>query len=221
MADSQTAHSPARLVAVVVAIVALSWGCGSGDGPVGVSPPTDVGPPPTTIHGQVEPRVAGVGVIGVRNGVAAAIALTDEGGVYALVDIPAGEYNLIASGPGFFTDTSARNVVVGRNEVTEAPPITMRPITAAATLRGRAVDETTGDPLAEVQVTVQCRSGVCSNITALTDGEGRFEVGIWPGLDSRLIFQKAGYASAFVNAAALESGAVFDTPPARLVGEVR
>jgi hypothetical protein len=160
--------------------------------------------------------VLGVGVIGVRNGVSSAVDITDDDGVYALQDIPAGEYNLIASGAGFFTDTSARGVIARRGEQTLAPLITMRPLTAAATLRGQAVSDATGEAPAGVQVTVECRAGVCSNITATTDAGGMFEVSIWPDLHSRVVFQKAGYAPAFVNVDPVPSAQTHTAPPARL-----
>ena len=170
----------------------------------------------TAIRGQVEPRVSGVGVIGVRNGVSSAIDTTNDEGVYTLHDIPAGEYNLIASGPGFFTDTSVRNVIAEKGQETVAPLITMRQLTAAAILRGQAVADTAGTALAGVHVTVECRTGVCSNITAVTDADGRFEVGIWPELGARVVFQMAGYEPAFINVDAVPSGLTHTTPPARM-----
>ena len=219
MANSETYPIAALSIALVVTLAALLIGCATGEAPEDDGLPTDAAPAVTTIRGRVEPRVSGIGVIGVRNGVAAAIASTDDSGVYALLDIPAGEYNLIASGPGFFTDTSARNVVVERGDVTEAPLITMRPISAAATLRGQALDDITGEVMAGVQVTVECRAGVCSNITALTDEDGRFEVSIWPDLTARLIFRQAGYAPAFLDADEIESGGPLVLPAARMVRE--
>ncbi len=219
MANSETHPIAALSIAVVVTLAALLIGCATGEAPEDDVLPMDAAPTVTTIRGQVEPRVSGIGVIGVRNGVAAAIASTDDSGVYALVDIPAGEYNLIASGPGFFTDTSARNVVVGRGDVTEAPLITMRPVSAAATLRGQALDDITGEVMAGVQVTVECRAGVCSNITALTDADGRFEVSIWPDLTARLIFRQAGYAAAFLDADEIESDGLLVLPAARMARE--
>ena len=200
----------------LVAVCVVACGCGADDTPDAPAVPTDIDSAVTTIRGQVEPRVSGVGVIGVRNGVSSAIASTDDDGLYALRDIPAGEYNLIASGPGFFTDTSARNVIVARGEQVEAPLITMRPVAAAATIQGRAVDDLTGDAMRDVQVTVECRAGVCSNITAVTDEDGRFEVAIWPELDARLVFQKAGYGPVFIRIDALAAGAAFEAPAARL-----
>jgi hypothetical protein len=170
----------------------------------------------TAIRGQVEPGVSGVGVIGVRNGVSAAIDITDDEGVYTLYDIPAGEYNLIASGPGFFTDTSARNVVAAKGEQTSAPLITMRELTAGATLRGQAVSDTTGGALVGVHVTVECRTGVCSNISATTDADGRFEVGIWPELSARIVFQMAGYEPAFVSVDPVPPGQAHTVPPTPL-----
>ncbi|MBT3265905.1 hypothetical protein HN371_02075 [Candidatus Poribacteria bacterium] len=212
----------ARVVALAAGLAAglvFAWGCGADGTSEPPSTPTDVDTAVTTILGQVEPRVPGVGVIGVRNGVSSAIATTDSDGAYALRDIPAGEYNLIASGPGFFTDTSARRIVVARGEQVEAPLITMRPITAAATIRGQAVAADTGKAMPDVQVTVECRAGVCSNITAVTDEAGRFEVSIWPELDARIVFQAAGYAPLSITVAGLGSGVAFDAPAARLTKE--
>ncbi|MBT7095852.1 hypothetical protein HN937_00675, partial [Candidatus Poribacteria bacterium] len=104
-------------------------------------------------------------------------------------------------------------------EQVEAPLITMRPITAAATIRGQAVAADTGKAMPDVQVTVECRAGVCSNITAVTDEAGRFEVSIWPELDARIVFQAAGYAPLSITVAGLGSGVAFDAPAARLTKE--
>ncbi len=210
-----------------IVLVALACGCalagatalvGCGADSDGELPGELLDTPPdvTAIRGQVEPRVSGVGVIGVRNGVSSAIDTTDDDGVYTLHDIPAGEHNLIASGAGFFTDTSARRIVAAKGEQTVAPLITMRPLTAAATLRGQAVSDADGMALPGVQVTVECRAGVCSNITATTDAEGRFEVSVWPELSARIAFQQAGYAPAFVEVEPVASGEAHTAPPARL-----
>jgi hypothetical protein len=168
------------------------------------------------IVGHVEPPEAGIGIIAIRNGVETATTLTDERGDYRLAAILAGEYSLVASGAGFFTDTSVRNLVVPAEGEVRAPDIRMRPLASAATVRGRVLDETTGGPLEDVQVVAQCRSGICANLSTTTDGAGRFQIALWPDLAARLLFTRRGYATAQVSVAPQPPDALVALPDVRL-----
>lgn len=195
-----------ELLALVLLI-----GCASADDPVGEVDQEDESV--TAIVGHVEPAEAGIGVIAVRNGVQTAITQTDESGDYRFVDPLVGEYSLIVSTGGFFTDTSVRHLVVERGLEAHAPPVELRPLSAAVKLRGQAVAADTAIGLAGVRVTIECRSGICSNLSVITDAQGQFQTEIWPGLDANLIFERDGYHAQLRQVKAQPPNAVVNVPP--------
>ncbi|MDA1191005.1 MAG: carboxypeptidase-like regulatory domain-containing protein [Candidatus Poribacteria bacterium] len=178
--------------------------------------PSDDARRETAIVGRVAPPQSGMGVLAVRNGFEFASALTNDDGEYRITGLIEGEYNLIVSGQGFFTDTSVRGLSVGAMETVEAPPIEMRPFAAAATLFGRVVDSVFDEPLEGVGVTIRCNTGVCANLTAFTNDDGRYETAIWAGLAGEMLYQKAGYRLSRMDIPALPSGSVNEIPTVRL-----
>jgi hypothetical protein len=147
----------------------------------------------TEIVGRIEPAEPGIGIIALQNGLETSVTLTDNEGRYRLSGLLPGEYSLMATGQGFFTDLSVRGVVVKEGQSVEAALITLRPFSAAATVTGHVLDAGSGKPLKDVRVTIRCNTGICANLSSATDESGRYEVSIWPQLAGTVIFQKDGY----------------------------
>lgn len=189
--------SPARRTFVIpcLLLVAHLAGCASDDADGQSQTPIDADLRTASIVGSIQPAESGIGVIATRNGMETGITLTDDDGRYRLDDLLPGEYGLIVSGLGFFTDTSVRGLTVERGEEAVAPDVRMRPLDAAATLFGEVADARSLAALEDVQVAIRCRSGICPNLSVLTDADGRFEVDIWPDLDTEVVFTRIGYGS--------------------------
>ncbi|MBM3215768.1 carboxypeptidase regulatory-like domain-containing protein [Candidatus Poribacteria bacterium] len=159
----------------------------------------------TGIVGSVEPAEPGIGVLAIRNGVDSAVALTDESGRFRLAGLLPGEYGLVATGAGYFIDTSVRTLRVAEGQETIAPPITMRALTASATLRG-TVTNAAGAPFAGVRIAVICRSAVCAPLSALTNDGGEWQVDVWSELSTTLVYTFDGFRTESSSVPALAPG---------------
>ncbi len=177
----------------VPALLCLLYACGGDADPGADGRPGDSVTGGAAIVGRVEPPQSDIGVIAVRNGFETATTLTQPDGTYRLPDLRSGEYSLIVSGLGFFTDTSVRTVVVQEGSEVEAPVVRLRPLGAGVTFVGQVVDKNGFAPLAGVQIAIRCRSGICSSLSVVTDALGVYSVGVWPELAADVVFTKGGY----------------------------
>jgi len=182
-----------RHVAVLAVVIGLWGGCGE-KSPFDFAAKDATGNAGTAIVGRIEPAEPGVGIIATQNGLETTVTLTDEDGRYRLSGLLPGKYDLVASGQGFFTDLSVRGMSVEEGQIVEAPLISLRPFSKAATVKGRVLDAVSEKPLKDVRVTIRCNTGICANLSSVTDEEGRYEVLLWPDLAGTAILQKEGYA---------------------------
>ena len=177
----------------VAALVSLIYACGGDGDPDTHGEPSEPGNGGAAIFGRAEPPQSDIGIIAVRNGFETDTTLTLADGSYRFDELRSGEYGLIVSGLGFFTDTSVRSLVVEDGAEAEAPLVSLRPLGAGVTFVGQVVDRRDFSPLAGVQIAIRCRSGICSNLSVLTDALGDYSVDVWPELAADVIFTKDGY----------------------------
>ena len=212
---AQRTASVETILALTLALVLSSCGGDSADGAGDSAEETAEGP--ATIQGSVHPSESDIGVIALRNGFQTASTLTDENGAYRLSNLRPGEYSLIVSGLGFFTDTSVRGLTLAHNDVVDAPRVTLRPLTAAVKLRGNVLDSAEKTPLSGVRISIRCQTGICATLSVLTDADGVYASEIWPDLAAELIFTKVGYHTANTNVPPQPSNTTFRVPTTTLV----
>ncbi|GIX05655.1 MAG: hypothetical protein KatS3mg115_0058 [Candidatus Poribacteria bacterium] len=210
---------PKEALLLIIVFAGGLVGCNRSDLVEDSAPVLGEGVRPPAIVGAVEPAAPGIGVLALRNGVQTRSTLTDSEGRYLLEALLPGEYNLIVSGAGFFTDTSLQGLVVSEGEIVQAPTVRLRPLAAAATLSGRVVDGITGLPLPDVSIVVRCRTGICANLEVRTDAMGRFETDVWPELPGELLVQKRRYRPLAVPFDPLPPHSRLELPTIRLTPE--
>jgi hypothetical protein len=201
-------------------IFAVIIGCG-GDNAVDTreEEPGDGAPPGEkggAIAGTILPPGISPLVVVLRNGIDFTNVIADEEGNYTISNLPAGEYSLQVVSTGFFTDTSVRNLQVKDGETVKASLIIMRARTEAATLLGKVVDQFDGQPLADAEIQIECSTGVCAALSAVTGQDGKFSIDIWSGLESNINVRKLGYRTQAIKVRALAPLEKFNLNPIAL-----
>lgn len=183
-----------RLVALCLLIAA-----GCGDNPVydPESASTDLDDPTSDtvarITGRILPPKIQPSVIVFRNGNDHTTTTADETGRYEIPNLIRGEYSLQVVATGFFTDISVRNLQIEPGQSVEADLIILRERSEAATLAGRIIDKSTQLPLENAEIQVECSTGICASLSAVSDQSGNFSIDLWSGLESNINVRKPGY----------------------------
>lgn len=201
------------LYRLVVICLLIAAGCGDNETshPAGVSTDldaqaTDVG---ARITGLILPPKIQPSVIVFRNGNDHTTTTADETGRYEIADLIRGEYSLQVVATGFFTDISVRNLKVEPGQSIEADLIILRERSEAATLIGQILDKSTQLPLENAEIQIECSTGVCAPLSAISDRSGNFSIDLWSGLGSNINVRKPGYKTFPRHVGALESGQSF------------
>ena len=159
-----------------------------------------------TITGRVLPPKIQPLVIVFRNGNDHTTATADETGRYEIGNLPRGEYSLQVVATGFFTDISVRNLMLEPGQSVEADLIILRERSAAAILVGQVFDKSNRLPLENAEIQVECTTGVCATLSAVSDERGSFSIDLWSGLRSNINVRKPGYKTVPREVGALEPG---------------
>ena len=159
-----------------------------------------------TITGRVLPPRIQPLVIVYRNGNDHTTATADETGRYEIGNLPRGEYSLQVVATGFFTDISVRNLMLEPGQSVEADLIILRERSAAAILVGQVFDKSNRLPLENAEIQVECTTGVCATLSAVSDERGSFSIDLWSGLRSNINIRKSGYKTLPREVGALEPG---------------
>ena len=159
-----------------------------------------------TITGRMLPPGVIPQIIVIRNGTDFTNATVDEAGWYIISELPPGTYSLQVIANGFFTDISISNLELNAGEPYEADLVILQAQTQAATLLGRVVDKSTEGPLPDAEVQVECSTGVCAPLSAVSDQEGKFSIEIWSRLGANINVRKLGYRTLPIQVQALEPG---------------
>ena len=162
-----------------------------------------------TIRGRVLPPGIQPLVIVFRNGNDHTTATADDAGLYEIANLPRGEYSLQVVATGFFTDISVRNLKTEPGQSIEADLVILRERSAAATLTGLVLDKSNGLPLENAEIQVECTTGVCATLSAVSDESGHFSIDLWSGLESNINVRKTGYKTTPFAVGALEPGKKF------------
>ncbi|MCZ6679845.1 MAG: carboxypeptidase-like regulatory domain-containing protein [Candidatus Poribacteria bacterium] len=164
-----------------------------------------------TITGLVLPPGTNPLIIVLRNGIDVASTVTDDEGRYTLPNLTPGAYSLqVIKDPQFFTDISIRDLPVKAGEVSEAGLVILRERSQAATLLGQVVDASNGQPLPDAEVQIECATGVCAPLSAMSDREGKFSIDIWSGLGANVNVRKLGYRTQPIQVQALKPAEQFN-----------
>ena len=161
------------------------------------------------IMGRVLPPKIQPLVIVFRNGNDYTTTSADGTGRYEIGNLPRGEYSLQVVATGFFTDISARNLKLEPGQSVEADLIILRERSAAATLVGQILDKSNNLPLENAEVQVECSTGVCASLSAMSDESGDFSIDLWSGLESNINVRKPGYKTFPRHVGALEPRQTF------------
>lgn len=159
-----------------------------------------------TITGRVLPPKIQPLVIVFRNGNDHTTATADETGRYEIGNLPRGEYSLQVVATGFFTDISVRNLMLEPRQSVEADLIILRERSAAAILVGQVFDKSNRLPLENAEIQIECTTGVCATLSAVSDESGSFSIDLWSGLRSNINIRKPGYKTVPREVGALEPG---------------
>ncbi len=159
-----------------------------------------------TIRGRVLPPGIQPLVIVFRNGNDHTTTTADDAGRYEIASLPRGEYSLQVVATGFFTDISVRNLKIEPGQSVEADLVILRERSAAATLTGQVLDKSDGLPLENAEIQVECTSGVCATLSAVSDESGHFSIDLWSGLESNINVRKTGYKTIPFSVGALDPG---------------
>ena len=109
-----------------------------------------------------------------RNGVDHTTTTADEAGRYEISNLLRGEYSLQVVATGFFTDISVRNLEVEPGRSVEAGLVILRERSEAATLVGQVLDKSNKLPLENAEIQIECSTGVCASLSAVSDGKWEF-----------------------------------------------
>ena len=161
------------------------------------------------IMGRVLPPKIQPLVIVFRNGNDYTTTSADGTGRYEIGNLPRGEYSLQVVATGFFTDISVRNLKLEPGQSVEADLIILRERSAAATLVGQILDKSNNLPLENAEVQVECSTGVCASLSAMSDESGDFSIDLWSGLESNINVRKPGYKTFPRHVGALEPRQTF------------
>ena len=156
------------------------------------------------ITGKVLPPKIQPLVIVFRNGNDYTTTTADEMGRYEIGNLLRGEYSLQVVATGFFTDISIRNLKVEPGESIEADLVILREQSEAATLIGQILDKSNNLPLENAEIQVECSTGVCASLSAVSDESGDFSIDLWSGLESNINVRKPGYKTFPRHVGALE-----------------
>jgi protocatechuate 3,4-dioxygenase beta subunit len=136
---------------------------------------------PATIYGHVTDAftgavLPGVRVVAVQNGIIISLFFTDSNGLYSLINVPPGDYQLIATGPEMY-QVSTLTVTVASGEALEQEISLQRD---PGTISGYVQDAMTYQRLGNVLIDVLSGTTVVSS--TLTDSSGVYVVpGLPPG----------------------------------------
>ncbi len=199
-----------KLAALCLLIAA---GCGDNGVPDAGGEPTDLDDSTydagARIMGRVLPPKIQPLVIVFRNGNDYTTTSADGTGRYEIGNLPRGEYSLQVVATGFFTDISVRNLKLEPGQSVEADLIILRERSAAATLVGQILDKSNNLPLENAEVQVECSTGVCASLSAMSDESGDFSIDLWSGLESNINVRKPGYKTFPRHVGALEPRQTF------------
>ncbi len=152
------------------------------------------------ILGSVSPSGAQVIVEAVL-GDKSRITRTDTNGDYAISDLNPGRYTIFASASGYARSSDGTGVDVPEGKDTRVRTIVLKWTgigVPTSTLSGVVKDIGTGQPLADVFLSVACdpREIICIGRSAFSDSTGRYTIqSILPGFSFDLFAGKDGYGS--------------------------
>ena len=199
-----------RMIGICLLIAA---GCGDHGAYDTGGAPTDRGDSTSgtgaRITGRVLPPRIQPLVIVFRNGVDYTTTTADETGRYEISNLLRGEYSLQVVATGFFTDISVRNLKLEQGQSVEAELVILRERSEAATLVGQVLDKSNKLPLENAEIQIECSTGVCASLSAVSDESGSFSIDLWSGLESRINVRKPGYKTFPRQVGALEPGQRF------------
>ena len=215
-------HSCCTFLALLYIFVAGLLVMGCGDNPsvdtdeVPAEEQTPVSGGGATITGQVLPPGVSPQIIVIRSSIDFTNAIADEEGRYTIPNLPAGDYSLQVIATGFFTDISIRNLQLKSGETREAELVILREQSQAATILGQITDKSDGLPLPDAEVQIECATGVCAPLGAVSDQEGKFSIDLWSGLGSNINVRKLGYRTKPIQVEALNPGQTKTLKPIEL-----
>lgn len=145
-----------------------------------------------------------------RNGVDFRTALADDKGRWILSELPIGNYSLYVVASGYFTDISRNDISVEVGETFDVGTVALRPHTEAATLIGKVIDGSDGQPIPKSDINVICVTGICAPVKGMTDSEGNFSVQLWSGLVGKVNIKSQDHRTTIVRVQELPPRQTFD-----------
>ena len=155
------------------------------------------------ISGLVLPPGVSPLIIVLRNGVEFASTTADKEGQYIIPNLPPGGYSLLVIATGFFTDISIDNLELKKGEVREASVVILRAQAEAAILLGQVIEKSNGQVLPDAEIQIECSTGVCAPLSAISGPDGNFSIELWSGLGANVNVRKLGYRTQPIQVQAL------------------
>jgi thermitase len=138
---------------------------------------------PGRISGQVTDAQNGSPIVGAAVSDGTRTTTTDTAGTYAIVDVPPGAYQVIASREGYQSSSLTVTVLSG---TTGAANFSLSQIIVPGSITGSVIDARDGLPIVGTTVSDGTR-------TALTDGAGTYTINSVPPGSCQVVASKEGY----------------------------
>jgi len=194
-------------ISAMFSIFTVMFGCES-ESPIQTDPVESVNADLGELTGTVQPIESLV--VLQRNGVDFRTALADDEGRWILSELPIGNYSLYVVASEYFTDISRNDITVELGETLDVGTVVLRPYTEAATLIGKVIDSTDGQPIPESEINVICVTGICAPVNGITDSEGNFSIQLWSGLAGKVNIKSQDHRTTIVRVKELPPRQTFD-----------
>lgn len=192
---------------LMLGIYTVLVGCES-ESPIQTEPNVNVTEESGELTGTVQPIEALV--VLQRNGADFRSTIANDEGRWILSELPIGNYSLYVVASGYFTDISRSDITVDVDETFDVGTVSLRPHTEAATLIGKVVDSTDGNPIPKSEINVICVTGICAPVIGITDSEGNFSIQLWSGLAGKVNIKTQDHRITIINVQELHPKQTFD-----------
>ncbi|MEI2325688.1 carboxypeptidase regulatory-like domain-containing protein [Priestia megaterium] len=140
-----------------------------------------------------------------------AVGYTDEQGNFIITGVPAGTYIILATAPGF--NSESKSVIVEAGEIVPVPPFNLTAISNAGSITGRVIDQRTGKPIQGATVFVLKGKDVVA--VGYTDEQGNFIITRVPAGTYTILATANGFKSES-KSVIVEAGEIVPVPPFNL-----
>ncbi|MYF97558.1 carboxypeptidase regulatory-like domain-containing protein [Candidatus Poribacteria bacterium] len=145
-----------------------------------------------------------------RNGADFRSTIANDEGRWILSELPIGNYSLYVVASGYFTDISRNDINVEAGETFDIGTVVLRPHTEAATLIGKVIDGSDGQPIPKSEINVICVTGICAPVIGITDSEGNFSIQLWSGLAGKVNIKSQDHQPTIIRVQELPPRQIFD-----------